>query len=67
MPQSLYENISRFLKYRLTYIVRDKNEIIDNLHIGLRTTLIMEMYKPIIDNFIFFKTYNSSDFAIKVI
>ena len=67
MPQSLYEKISRFLKYRLTHIVRDKNEIIDNLPIGLRTTLIMEMYKPIIDNFIFFKTYNSSDFAIKVI
>ena len=55
MPQNIKEKISRFLKYRLTHIVRDKNEIIDNLPIGLRTTLIMEMYKPIIDNFIFFK------------
>jgi len=63
----LYEKISRFLKYRLTHISKDKNEIIDNLPIGLKTRLIMEMYKPIIDNFIFFKTYNSSDFIIRVI
>ena len=66
MPQSLYEKIVRFLKYS-THNEKDKNEIMDNLPIGLRTTLIMEMYKPIINNFIFFKTYSSSDFIIKVI
>ena len=66
MSQSLYEKIVRFLKYN-THNERDKNEIIDNLPIGLRTTLIMEMYKPIINNFIFFKTYSSSDFIIRVI
>ena len=66
MSQSLYEKIARYLKYN-THNERDKNEIIDNLPIGLRTTLIMEMYKPIINNFIFFKTYSSSDFIIRVI
>ena len=67
MPKALYDKIARFLKYRLEHVVRDKNEIMDNLPIGLRTTLIMEMYKPIIKNFIFFKTYSSSNFIIKVI
>jgi len=67
MPQELYEKISRFLKYKLTNESKVQNELIDNLPIGLRSTLIMEMYKPVIDNFIFFKTFNSSDFIIKVI
>ena len=67
MPKSLYNKIARFLKYKLEHVVRDKNEIMDNLPIGLRTTLIMEMYKPIINNFRFFKTFNSSNFIIKVI
>ena len=67
MPQELYEKISRFLKYKLTNESKVQNELIDNLPIGLRSTLIMEMYKPVINNFIFFKTFNSSDFIIKVI
>ena len=67
MPKQLFEKIARFLRYRLTHVERDKNEIIDNLPIGLRTKLIIEMYKPIIDNFVFFKTYNSSDFILRVI
>ena len=67
MPKSLYDKIARFLYYRLKHVERDKNEIIDNLPIGLRTKLIMEMYKPIIENFIFFKTYSKSDFVLRVI
>ena len=67
MPNELYEKIARFLKYQLENESIDQHEIIDNLPIGLRTTLIMQMYKPIINNFIFFKTFNSSDFIIKVI
>ena len=67
MPQELYEKILRFLRYRLTNESKDQNDLIDNLPISLRSTLIMEMYKPIIQNFIFFKTFNSSDFIIKVI
>ena len=67
MPQELYEKISRFLKYKLSNESKVQNELIDNLPIGLRSTLIMEMYKPVINNFIFFKTFNSSDFIIKVI
>ena len=67
MPNELYEKIARFLKYQLENESIDQHEIIDNLPIGLRTTLIMQMYRPIIKNFIFFKTFNSSDFIIKVI
>ena len=58
MPNELYEKIARFLKYQLENESIDQHEIIDNLPIGLRTTLIMQMYKPIINNFIFFKTFN---------
>ena len=67
MPNELYEKIARFLKYQLVNESIDQHEVINNLPIGLRTTLIMQMYKPIINNFIFFKTFNSSDFIIKVI
>ena len=54
MPQDLYDKISRFLLYRLNNETKDKNEIIDNLPMALRNKLIMEMYRNIINHFIFF-------------
>ena len=67
MPQDLYDKISRFLLYRLNNETKDKNEIIDNLPMALRNKLIMEMYRNIINNFIFFKNFDNSDFIIRVI
>ena len=67
MPQELYDKISKFLLYRLHNETKDKNEIIDNLPMVLRNKLIMEMYKDIINNFIFFKNFNNTDFIIQVI
>ena len=67
MPQELYDKISRFLLYRLNNETKDKNEIIDNLPMALRNKLIMEMYKNIINHFIFFKNFDNSDFIIRVI
>jgi hypothetical protein len=33
----------------------------------MRNTLIFEMYKPIIENFVFFKNFDDQDFILKVI
>ena len=67
MPQNLFDKISKFLLFRLHHGKKDKNEIIDNLPLALRNKLIIEMYKDIINNFIFFKNFNNSDFIIRVI
>ena len=67
MPFELYDKIQRYLFYRLNNDKIDCNSIYEALPIGLRNNLIYEMYKPIINNFIFFKNFNSTDFIIKVI
>ena len=67
MPNELYDKISKFLLYRLHHSSGDKNEIIDSLPSGLRNKLILEMYKDIIHNFIFFKKFYNTDFIIQVI
>ena len=67
MPSALYDKISRFLLYKLHNEKKDKNDIVDNLPIGLRNKLIIEMYRGIINKFIFFKNFDNTDFIIKVI
>ena len=41
--------------------------MIDTLPLALRNKLIIEMYKDVINNFIFFKKYSNTDFIIRVI
>ena len=67
MPQELFNKISQFLLYNFYNKKKDKHEIIDNLPLSLRNKLIKEMYKDIINNFIFFKNFNNTDFIIKVV
>ena len=67
MPNDLYDKISKFLLYRLHHSSGDKNEIIDTLPTGLRNKLILEMYRDIIYNFIFFKKFYNTDFIIQVV
>ena len=67
MPQILYDKISKFLIYRLHNEKRDKNDIMENIPLTVKNQLIMEMYKDIINNFMFFKNFDNSDFIIKVI
>ena len=55
MPQILYDKISKFLLYRLHNEKRDKNDIMENIPLTVKNQLIMEMYKDIINNFIFLK------------
>lgn len=67
MSDELYDKIHRFLQYKLKNEKKDRNVILDSLPIGLRNNMIYQMYKPIIENFIFFKNFNNTDFIVKVI
>ena len=67
MPNKLYERIIKYLKFKSFYDKKLKNIIFDCLPIGLKNNLISEMYKPIINNFIFFKNFQNTDFIVRVI
>ncbi len=67
LPDDLYDRIIRFLRYKHNSEQKDNHIIFDELPIGLRNTLLYEMYKPIINSFNFFKNFTNSDFIIKVI
>ena len=67
LKQNLYERISRYLYYRQYNEKHDRNLILDNLPISLRNSLVIEMYKPIVNKFIFFKNFQNADFIVRVI
>ena len=67
LPHELYDKILRYLKFKNFHEKNFKNIIFDCLPIGLKNDLISEMYKPIINNFIFFKNFQNSDFIVRVI
>ena len=67
LSDDLYERISRYLKYKHEKEQLDKNIIIDCIPVNLSNLLVYEMYKPIINNFIFFKNFDNVDFIVKVI
>ena len=67
MSFDLYEKIKRFLLYKKENDTKDFSLIYNDLPLMLRNNLIYEMYKPIINNFIFFKNFDNQDFIIKVI
>ena len=67
LPGQLYEKIVRYLKFKNIYEKKLKYIIFDCLPVGLKNNLILEMYKPIIKNFIFFKNFNNTDFIVRVI
>ena len=46
---------------------KDKQLLFHCLPYSLKNKLIMEMYKPIIQNFSFFKEIHNSDFIVKVV
>ena len=57
LPEELYEKILRFLKFKNFHEKKLKNIIFECLPVSLKNNLICEMYKPIINNFIFFKNF----------
>ena len=67
LPDDLYEKIKRYLKYKQDLEKLDKKIVIESLPSGLSNLLIYEMYKPVIHNFIFFKSFDNIDFIVKVL
>ena len=67
LTNDLYDKIIRLLNYRKYYKEIDKNVIIESLPYTFRNSLIIEIYKPFINNFIFFKNIRSQDFIVQVV
>ena len=66
-PDELYDRTKRYLKYKHFNEKKNIHLIFEELPIGLRNTLIYEIYKPEIHNFKFFNDFPNSDFVVKVI
>ena len=67
LKASTYKEVLRNLYNEQLYERNDKSLLFDSLPYSLKNKLIMEMYKPFIENFIFFKGTENSDFIVKVI
>ncbi len=62
----VYQKILKHLKYQETHRL-DKNIILDSLPLGLRNTLLLEIYKPITKKFTFFKNISNQNFIIQIL
>ena len=67
LPEELYERILKHLIYKNANEKKQKNMIFDCLPLSLKNDLVYEMYKPVIENFIFFKNFQNTDFIVRVI
>ena len=54
MKEGLYQEVLRSLQNEQLYERKDKHLLFDCLPYSLKNELIMEMYKPLIKNFVFF-------------
>ena len=66
MKNSLYLEVLKTLHNEQLFERKDKHLLFDCLPYSLKNELIIEIYKPLIQNFIFFKDVDNSDFIIKV-
>ena len=66
MKDSLYNEVLRNIRKEDFYEKKDKQLLFQCLPYSLKNKLIMEMYKPIIKHFDFFKGVDNSDFVVKV-
>ena len=67
MTKELYDKIYLHLEYINLSQKKDKSSLIDSLPHSVKKSLLHEMYKPIIENFNFFKNFNNSEFVNRVI
>ena len=66
MKDSIYDEILRNIHNEQLYEKKDKQLLFHCLPYSLKNKLIMEMHRPIIKNFDFFKDVHNSDFIVKV-
>ena len=67
MPKELYDKIYLHLEYINLGQKKDKSSLINFLPHTIQKSLLYEMYKPIIENFNFFKDFKNSEFVNRVI
>ena len=67
MKNSLYNELLRNVYNMKLYEKKDKHILLDSLPLSLKNILIIRMNQYIINNFIFFKNIDNSDFIIKVV
>ena len=67
LGQGLYEQIIRYLNYTKSENKINLKYILESLPLSLQNNLIIEIYKPIIQNFQFFKSFENSDFFVKIV
>ena len=67
MPNELYDKIYLHLEYINLKQKKDKSSLIESLPHTITKSLLYEMYKPIIENFNFFKNFKNSEFIMLVI
>ena len=67
MEENLYDKILRFLKYKKNTEKNMQDIIINSLPYSLKNNLLVEMYKPIINNFIIFKGLENSNCIVQLV
>ena len=67
LDKNLYDRISRYLSYNKKKYKNDVKYLLDSLPSSIQNNLIIEIYKPIIKNFLFFKDSENSDFPAKTV
>jgi hypothetical protein len=67
LNNELYERILRYLNYNKSEYKYNVEYVLESLPSTLQNNLIVEIYKPIIKNFHFFKSFENSDFFVKIV
>ena len=67
LGKDLYDRIIRYLNYNKSEHKFNLKFILESLPSSLQNNLIIEIYKPIIQNFQFFKSFENSDFFVKIV
>lgn len=66
MTYACYKRIIRYLKYNYKKQLFNPKMIFENLPSHLQRDLVFHMYKPEVENFVFFKPFDNDDFIMKV-
>ena len=67
LNNDLYDRIRRYLNYNKSGYNNNIKFILESLPSSLQNNLIIEIYKPIIMNFQFFKSFENSNFFVKIV
>ena len=67
LNKNLNNRIIRYLNYNKSENKYNLKFILESLPSSLQNNLIIEIYKPIIQNFQFFKSFENSDFFVKIV